>query len=541
MAEGGYSSKTLDHLGLVSGVCKEFDLAGQIDRLIPALSPEQHVTTGQAVEAMVLNGLGFVNQRLYLVSKFFEDKPVGRLIAEGIEAGHLNDDRLGRALDSLYEHGVTPLFAGIATDAMKKLGRQPKDAHLGSSTFHVHGGYNSGQEEGAVLHLTYGHSKDHRPDLPQAALQLIADHLSGIPLHMEVLNGNSSDSTAFRLTLETFSAQLKLTGVERIIADSKLYCQQTLEVLSEAKMDWLTRVPHTLGQVKELCGQTEPEKMHWLDEEYAVQGHQVVYADVDQYWLVVHSRQAQSREGKALRRKVSGQSQRAATEWEKLRKQAFHCQEDAVAAAGNWLAKQPYVQLENVGVQQVKRYARRGQPAKGALPEKVEYHLTGSLATDLASYRRELFQQSLFVLASNQKASSQDEQAQMLAAYKGQHSVERGFRFLKDPQIVASSFFVKRPQRVEALLFIMTLCLLIYSLLEYKIRKALEEQNKTVPDQKGKPTARPTARWIFHCFVGIHLLKLPDGKEAVLNLTEAHRTILNLFPPAYLNPYSGFS
>jgi transposase len=50
---------------------------------------------------MILNGLGFVNQRLYLVSKFFEDKPVGRLIAEGIEAEHLNDDRLGRALDSM--------------------------------------------------------------------------------------------------------------------------------------------------------------------------------------------------------------------------------------------------------------------------------------------------------------------------------------------------------------------------------------------------------------------------------------------------------
>jgi transposase len=102
----------------------------------------------------------------------------------------------------------------------------------------------------------------------------------------------------------------------------------------------------------------------------------------------------------------------------------------------------------------------------------------------------------------------------MLAAYKAQHSVERGFRFLKDPQIVASSFFVKSSQQVEALLFIMAICLLVYSLLEYKIRKALAEKKKTVPDQKGKPTANPTARWIFHCFVGIHLLKLPNGKEA---------------------------
>lgn len=72
----------------------------------------------------------------------------------------------------------------------------------------------------------------------------------------------------------------------------------------------------------------------------------------------------------------------------------------------------------------------------------------------------------------------------MLAAYKAQHAVERGFLFLKDSQVIGSSFFVKNPQRVEALLFIMTLCLLIHSLLEYKIRKGLEEQKKTVPDQK---------------------------------------------------------
>jgi transposase len=85
---------------------------------------------------------------------------------------------------------------------------------------------------------------------------------------------------------------------------------------------------------------------------------------------------------------------------------------------------------------------------------------------------------------------------------------------------------------------VMTLCLFIYSLLEYKIRKALREQKQTVPDQKGKPTANPTARWIFHCFVGIHILKLPDGKEAVLNIQQVHKTILNLFPESYLDLYS---
>lgn len=535
---GGYSSKNIDHLGLISGICKEFDIAGQIDRLLGGTSADQHVSTGQAVVAMLLNGLGFVNQRLYLVSRFFEDKPVERLIGPGIEASHLNDDRLGRALDALHEHGLTALFASIAADAMQKLGHKPEWVHMDSSTFHVHGSYNSDKEEDAHLHITYGHSKDHRPDLPQAALQLICDHLSGIPLHMESLHGNNSDSVSFRRTIEQFSSQLKCSGVERIIADSKLYCEQTLQVLGQAGMHWLTRVPSTLAQVKKICAETALEQMIWIDEAYAVQAHQVVYADIAQHWLVVHSKAALKREEKTLKRKWGKQSQKAADEWKKLQRQAFHCREDALDAAAQWLKKQPYMQLSDVGVEQVKRYEKKGQPAKDALPKEVEHYLSGSLATDLGAYQKELFEQSLFVLASDEQAHTQEQQKEMLTAYKAQHAVERGFRFLKDPQIVASSFFVKNPKRVQALLFIMTLCLLVYSLLEYKIRKALQQQEKTVPDQKGKPTATPTARWIFHCFLGIHLLKLPGDNELVLNLKEVHKTILSLLPEYYLNTYS---
>lgn len=81
---------------------------------------------------MILNSLGFVNQRLYLVSKFFEDKPVDRLISAGIEAEHLNDDSLGRALDSLYEHSVTSLFvlATVQTDSDEKEASQHEQAQM---------------------------------------------------------------------------------------------------------------------------------------------------------------------------------------------------------------------------------------------------------------------------------------------------------------------------------------------------------------------------------------------------------------------------
>lgn len=82
----------------------------------------------------------------------------------------------------------------------------------------------------------------------------------------------------------------------------------------------------------------------------------------------------------------------------------------------------------------------------------------------------------------------------LVATYKEQGGVERGFRFLKDPLFLASSVFVKKPQRIMALGFIMVLCLLVYRLAEVRLRSRLAESQQTIPDQVHKPTARPTMR-----------------------------------------------
>src|ERR671919_1632251 len=120
-----YRSQILDHVGLVAGMFDELGIGEVIDRATRHHPETRIVTTGDAVKAMVLNGLGFVNQQLYLVPRFFHNKPTHRLIALGIEAKHLNDDTLGRALDALYEYGVTALYSLIATMAAQRLGLTP--------------------------------------------------------------------------------------------------------------------------------------------------------------------------------------------------------------------------------------------------------------------------------------------------------------------------------------------------------------------------------------------------------------------------------
>ena len=115
---------------------------------------------------------------------------------------------------------------------------------------------------------------------------------------------------------------------------------------------------------------------------------------------------------------------------------------------------------------------------------------------------------------------------------------ERGFRFLKDPRFLAASLYLKKPARIMALLMVMTIYLLVYAALEYRIRQALQVQQGTFPDQKGKLVQTPTMRWIFHYFVGIHVLLGAGAGPLVLNLNAQHQLVLRLLGTAYEALYS---
>jgi transposase len=100
--------------------------------------------------------------------------------------------------------------------------------------------------------------------------------------------------------------------------------------------------------------------------------------------------------------------------------------------------------------------------------------------------------------------------------------------------------FVKKPERVIALSFIMVLCLLVYRLAECLLRRQLVAREQTVPNQVNKPTNRPTMRWVFQCFEGIDLLHIRIGSRwqtRVLGLQAFHQQILRLLGPAYSQFY----
>jgi len=134
--------------------------------------------------------------------------------------------------------------------------------------------------------------------------------------------------------------------------------------------------------------------------------------------------------------------------------------------------------------------------------------------------------------------------SEILEIYKEQMHVERGFRFLKNKSFLISETYLKKPQRIESLAFIMVLCLMIYSLLEYRLRESLKKEGKTVPDSKKKATPEPTLQWAFSFFTIIAEASiLVGGAVRNTNITQPNDlktvgTILSALGPAYEKFYS---
>ena len=203
-----YHSQVLDHLGLVAGMFDELGIGDVIDQATHQNPELRDLTVGEAVKAMVLHGLGCINQARYLVPRCFQNKPTSRLMAPCVAPEQLNDDALGRALDTLYDDGVTKLYRLMAATAAKRLGLAPTFAHLDSTSWHVDGRYNRAEEPDAeVMHITRGDSRDHRPDLNHVLLELMVEHQAGSPVLMPPLSGNSSDAHAFGQVVKDPMAQ----------------------------------------------------------------------------------------------------------------------------------------------------------------------------------------------------------------------------------------------------------------------------------------------------------------------------------------------
>ena len=535
------ASKFVGHLGLIAGMCDELGIAEIIDEVIPSDSLNKKVSHGQCVVAMVLNGLGFTNKALYLFPEFFEDKPIDRLIGQGIQANDLNDDALGRTLDAIYKFNPTELYSKIAIQATKKLGLKPKSCHLDSTSFHVDGQYNDSSppdEDSRLIHVTKGYSRDHRPELNQVILNLIVENQASIPLFMQTASGNSTDKKDFTKIVKNHVAQIKNhTGIEYVIADSALYHEKGLKNLDNSHL-FITRVPETFKESKALIKKSSSLELTQIDDNYSYHELTSTYGDCPQRWFLIKSIHAQSRESRTVRKRFLKGSEQEYKNFTKICRQKYSSRKEVIDAYGAFSKTLKFTSIHDVEIIENKHHHQPGKPLKGAKPKRISFSISGNISSSLEVYQATLSTKGFFILATNDMNKARLSPADALAEYKGQNKVEKGFRFLKSPYLFASSLYLKKVERIMSLMMIMTVSLMVYAAIEYRIRQELVKQEKTFPHQTGKLIKNPTAKWIFDCFVGVHILMIDNVKEVVLNLQDRHKTILECLGSKYRRIYS---
>jgi transposase len=234
----------LDHLGLVAGCYDELDLADTIDSRLPK-KREHKLSHGTVLKAMILNGLGFVDRRLYLCSEFYGKVSCEKLLGDDVSPEDINDDVLGRTLDRVYEYGPTELFNDVVFKVMKGLD-VPTLLHVDTTSFSVHGEYGG---EGAVK-VDFGLPKDGRWDLKRFVLGLVCNQ-QGVPLFMKSFSGNYSDKKSLVEMIVCLQKGLGNDLRVYYVADSAFYTLENLVTLGRSTF-WISRVPSTINEAKAL-------------------------------------------------------------------------------------------------------------------------------------------------------------------------------------------------------------------------------------------------------------------------------------------------
>ncbi|VAW80995.1 Uncharacterized DUF4277-domain-containing protein, perhaps a transposase, partial [hydrothermal vent metagenome] len=495
-----YSSKDLSHHGIVSVVCDQIGLVETIDQIIQP-DPRAEITIGESVKLMVINGLGFSSRPLYLESQFFTSKPVERFLDRKVKAKQITDDRLGRCLDRCYENGCNQIFSKVATKAVFHYNVDQKFRHLDTTSMSVNGEY---AEEAGIGLVQFGYSKDHRSDLKQFMISLISSNDGDVPLLAQTIAGNSSDKTHFQEALVSLKDQIDPNELAYYVADSALYTEKTIKNISD-KIMWITRVPAVVKSAKTLVSQISPDNMEIIGNGYRILQVGSFYGGVRQRWLLVFSEQAQARELKTLEKQIVKELKTQLKELKQLSSETFGCIRDAQAAIVSFEKRLKYHKCIDIAVIKKRVKKGKGRPKKDAI-QNIVYSVNASLERNNAEIEKFCGEKGKFIIATNQLDEAELSNADLLDSYKGQQSVERGFRFLKDPLFMTSSVFLKKQERIVALSMIMCLCLLVYSLAQRLLRFRLHELNTTLPDQRGQPSSRPTMRWIFQIFEGVHVL-----------------------------------
>lgn len=489
----------------------------RIDRFLQSvLPPGGSISAAQALGVLLRTILLNDRQPIYTHGEWAHHaEPALIGLADG-EAVYLNDDRVGRALDRLFDADRAALLTEIVLSAIREFHIDLERLHNDSTTVTLTGLYKKADGRRVrgqpTLVVGYGHNKDHRPDLKQLLFVLTISSDGAVPVHYRALDGNTNDSSTH---IETWETLRKLCGKPEFlyVADCKLCSKAALAHIDKSGGRFITVLPRNRREDKWFRGYIQTHEPPWQEalrrpnprrrsgpqdvwkvveaELPSAEGYRIVWV-----WNSLMAEEDAEARGariekayadiEGLERRLQGPRCRLKL-LERVRQEADKIL--ATSGAARWVE----VDIQQRRVE-VFRQERRGHPGPNTRylrEERMRFSASARLNTAvIASDERS---DGMFPLITNCRDLSLKA---ILEAYKFQPKLEKRHEQLKSVQDVAP-VWLKNVSRVEALLFLYFVALLAHALLERELRRGMARAGvKSLPlyPEKRKCKAPSTER-----------------------------------------------
>jgi transposase len=527
------------HLPILKAYADQLGLVSLINHYVPT---EMEVDAGTVVLALVLDTLSG-RSPLYRLEEFFAQHDTALLLGKAVPPHALNDDTAGRVLDRLYDFGTMRLFTACAVRAAMRFGLERRYVHFDTTSRSVWGEYQFAETQDLPFQITYGYSKDKRPDLKQFVLSTLCVDRA-VPIWGKPEDGNASDKTLNTTLLSEIAQLLAQYGVQPgayiYIADAALVTEDSLAALRDTL--FITRLPATYSECGRIIAeavahndwkevgvlaQTPPTK-HRPGTFYKVAEGEVTLYGKTYRAVVVHSSSQDQRRQQHLEREIRASSATLAATVHAAVRQEYFCQADAEAAAAKLRALQSAYHWVEVEVKERPTYGP-GRPSsqQPRVVKALRYSLQVTLHEQSESIARKRQETGCFVLLTNVPTAGEMAHTarDVLQAYKEQHGIEQNYGFLKDPLIV-NSVFLKKPERIEALGLVLLLALLLWRLVERTLRVHVETTGNPLTGWDKKATQKPTAFMMMTKFAGVMVLKVEGQRQLVHPLSTVQQQYL---------------
>ncbi len=449
-----------------------------------------------------------------------------------ISAALFNDDRLARSLDKLFEAPRQEMLTEISLGAIKTYELETNCIHNDSTTVTFSGEYRN--QSPNTVQLVPGYNKDHRPDLKQIVFGLNITEDGHVPIDHQLFDGNRTDDTTHIDNWERLRNFLQKEDFV-YIADSKLSTKKNLSAIDGWDGKFISILPRTRREVIEFYEQSRtsyPElELAYQKESSRKKGEFTVYRTFDNtqtqdgFRLIwVHSSAKEKQDAGRRQSKIERIEKTLSELAPKLNKYQLKTKEQIQSALDGILKKDARFFITDL--REIKTIQKvqigRGRPSDNTKYRKI-VHLTYEL--DFIRNQEEIVADSskdgFFPLVTNLDIEAKE----VLQTYKNQPYLEKRFNTLKSVTEVAP-IYLKTPERIEAMLFLYFIALMIISLMERNVRKAMSEQN--VKSLKIRPnrmkTARPTWNNIRYYFSDILLIVMTHQGEIDISIKGLSKT-----------------